>query len=71
MSEPTKDKKDKKEKKKTSKKKLLAIPLVLLLVAGVGYKMFLAPKPKPPEPKIAGALVPLVTQVLFTDLAVQ
>jgi flagellar basal body-associated protein FliL len=52
------DAKPKKEKKK-SKKKLLAIPILLLLVAGVGYKMFLAPKPEPPKLKIEGAVVPL------------
>jgi flagellar basal body-associated protein FliL len=52
------DAKPKKERKK-SKKKLLAIPILILLVAGVGYKMFLAPKPKPPKLKIEGAVVPL------------
>jgi len=45
--------------KKKSKKKLLAIPILILLVAGVGYKMFLAPKPEPPKLKIEGAVVPL------------
>jgi flagellar basal body-associated protein FliL len=52
-------KKQKKAKKKKSKKKLIAIPVVLLLVAGVGYKMVLAPKPKPPKMKIEGAVVEL------------
>jgi flagellar basal body-associated protein FliL len=51
------DAKPKKQKK--SKKKLLAIPILVLLVAGVGYKMFLAPKPEPPKLKIEGAVVPL------------
>lgn len=50
---------DAKPKKKKSKKKLLAIPILILLVAGVGYKMFLAPKPEAPELKIEGAVVPL------------
>ena len=47
-------------KKGGKKKKLMiAIPLVLLLVAGVGYKKFMAPKPKVVPPKIAGQLVSL------------
>jgi flagellar basal body-associated protein FliL len=49
--------KPKKDKKKS--KKLIVLPVVVLLVAGVGYKMFLAPKPAPPKMKIAGAVVAL------------
>ena len=49
-------------KKKKSKKKLILAPIVLLLVAGVGYKMFLAPKPVVPEKKIAGAVAALPTE---------
>lgn len=45
--------------KKKAKKKLILAPVVLLLVAGVGYKMFLAPKPIVPEMKIAGAVAAL------------
>lgn len=41
------------------KKKLLIILPVLLIVAGLGYKMFLAPKPVVPKKKIAGAVIPL------------
>ena len=52
------NKKAKGEKKK-SKKKLILLPVVVLLVAGVGYKMFLAPKPKVPKPKVAGEVVAL------------
>ena len=37
------------------KKKLLMV-LPLLLVAGVGYKMFLAPKPVPVKHKIEGTI---------------
>ena len=44
---------------KKSKKKLILAPVILLLVAGVGYKMFLAPKPVVPEKKIAGAVAAL------------
>lgn len=58
MSEPT-DIEEAKEGKKKSKKKLLALPIVILLVAGVGYKMFLAPKPVPPKKKIEGHVLPL------------
>ena len=50
------------EGKKKSKKKLLLAPIVLLLVAGVGYKMFLAPKPVVPEMKIAGAVAALPSE---------
>jgi flagellar FliL protein len=45
--------------KKKSKKKLILAPVLLLLVAGVGYKMFLAPEPVEPEKKIAGAVAAL------------
>lgn len=46
--------------KKLGKKKLaLAFPVLLLLVAGVGYKMYLAPKPKPVKLKVPGTLVAL------------
>jgi flagellar protein FliL len=61
-------KKDKKkdaegaEKKKGSKKKLILLPVVLLLVAGVGYKMVLAPKPKPVKKHIEGTLTSLGTE---------
>jgi flagellar basal body-associated protein FliL len=41
------------------KKKLMIFVPVLLVVAGLGYKMFLAPKPVPPKMKIAGSLVAL------------
>lgn len=47
------------EGRKSRKKLLLAIPIVLLLVAGVGYKTVLAPKPEEPAKKIEGALVSL------------
>jgi flagellar FliL protein len=40
------------------KKKLIMV-VPVLLIAAVGYKMFLAPKPIPPKRKIAGAVVPL------------
>lgn len=53
------DAKPKEAKPKKSKRKLLAIPILVLLVCGVGYKMFLAPKPKAPKMKIEGAVVPL------------
>ena len=49
-------------KKKGSKKKLILLPVVLLLVAGVGYKMVLAPKPKPVKKHIEGSLVSLGTE---------
>ena len=46
-------------KKILGKKKIL-IPLVVLLVgAGVGYKLFLSPKPAPVVKKVEGTLVPL------------
>jgi flagellar FliL protein len=41
------------------KKKLMILGPVLLIVVGLGYKMFLAPKPIPPKMKIAGSLVAL------------
>jgi flagellar basal body-associated protein FliL len=47
------------KKPKSMKKKLIALPVIVLLVAGVGYKMFLAPKPKPPKMKIEGTVVAL------------
>lgn len=47
------------EKKKSKKKLFIILPVLVLLVAGVGYKMFLAPKPKPPKPKIEGQVVQL------------
>ena len=40
------------------KKKLIMV-LPLLLVAGVGYKMFLAPKAVPPKKKIEGTVTAL------------
>ena len=49
--------KDKKAKK--SKKKLIVLPVLVLLIGGVGYKMFLAPKPKPAKMKVAGAVLAL------------
>jgi flagellar protein FliL len=50
------------EKKKGGKKKLILLPVVLLLVAGVGYKMVLAPKPKPVKKHIEGTLTSLGTE---------
>lgn len=50
------------EGEKKSKKKLILFPVVLLLVAGVGYKMFLAPAPVVPEKKIAGAVAALADE---------
>jgi flagellar FliL protein len=45
------------------KKKLIFIlPVVLLLVAGVGYKKVLAKKPIPPKVKIEGELVQLAPE---------
>jgi flagellar protein FliL len=44
---------------KLLKKKLVLIPLVVLLVTGVAYKVALAPKPKAAPKKIEGALVTL------------
>lgn len=52
------DKKDAEGGKK-SKKKLILAPVLLLLVVGVGYKMFLAPEPVLPEKKIAGDVAAL------------
>ena len=50
-------------KKLFKKKVLLAIPIVILLVAGVGYKFFLAPPPPaPPEKKVEGKVVPLAEE---------
>lgn len=43
----------------SKRKKLIALPILVLLVAGVGYKMLLAPKPKSPKMKIEGTVVPL------------
>jgi flagellar basal body-associated protein FliL len=48
-----------KPKKKKKSKKLIMLPVLVLLVAGVGYKMFLAPKPKPPKLKIEGTVTQL------------
>jgi len=56
-SEPDGGKKPKAKKK--SMKKLIMLPVLVLLVGGVGYKMFLAPKPKPPKMKVAGAVIAL------------
>lgn len=53
------DEKKAKGEKKRSKKKLIVLPVIVLLVAGVGYKMFLAPKPKTPKPKVEGEVVAL------------
>jgi flagellar basal body-associated protein FliL len=47
------------EKKKSKKKLLIVMPVLVLLVAGVGYKMFLAPKPKAPKLKVEGQVVQL------------
>ncbi len=46
------------------KKKLIMV-LPVLLIAGVGYKMFLAPKPIPPKMKIEGTLVALQKDFLL------
>jgi flagellar basal body-associated protein FliL len=46
-------------KKLLGKKKILIPIIVLLLGGGVGYKMFLAPKPKPVVKKVDGELVQL------------
>ena len=46
-------------KKILGKKKILIPVVVLLLGAGVGYKLFLAPKPAPVVKKVEGTLVPL------------
>jgi flagellar basal body-associated protein FliL len=64
MAKKDKDKKSDAEggEKKGSKKKLILLPVVLLLVAGVGYKMVLAPKPKPVKKHIEGSLVSLGTE---------
>jgi flagellar basal body-associated protein FliL len=43
---------------------MLTVPLVLLLVAGVAYKLVLAPKKPVHEKKISGALVPLAKEFL-------
>jgi len=51
--------------KKGSKKKLILLPVVLLLVAGVGYKMVLAPKPKPVKKHIEGSLTSLGTEFVI------
>jgi flagellar basal body-associated protein FliL len=45
--------------KKILKPKMLAMILVPLIVVGVAYKMFLAPKPVPPKKKVEGHLVAL------------
>ena len=44
---------------KLLKNKLVLIPLVVLFVLGVAYKLALAPKPKAAPKKIEGALVTL------------
>jgi flagellar protein FliL len=64
MAKKDKDKKKDVEgaEKKGSKKKLILLPVVLLLVAGVGYKMVLAPKPKPVKKHIEGTLTSLGTE---------
>jgi flagellar basal body-associated protein FliL len=64
MAKKDKDKKQDAEgaEKKGSKKKLILLPVVLLLVAGVGYKMVLAPKPKPVKKHIEGTLTSLGTE---------
>lgn len=41
------------------KKLLIAVPLIVLLVSGVGYKLVLGKKPAGPPPKLNGALVKL------------
>jgi flagellar basal body-associated protein FliL len=46
-------------KKLLGNKRILAIPVVLLVVLGVAYKMFLAPKPKSEVKKVHGTLVAL------------
>jgi flagellar basal body-associated protein FliL len=46
-------------KKILGNKKILIPLVVLLLGGGVGYKMFLAPKPAPVVKKVEGTLVPL------------
>jgi flagellar basal body-associated protein FliL len=51
-------------KKLLKNKKILAIPIVILLVCGVGYKFFLAPKPVPPVLKVEGTVVPLAEEFL-------
>src|SRR2546430_619760 len=51
-------------KKLFKKKIVLAIPIVILLVAGVGYKFFLAPKPVAPVKKVDGVVVPLSSEFL-------
>jgi len=52
---------EKPKKTKKSKKKLLMIvvPIAVLLVGGVGYKMVLAKKPVAAKMKIDGTIVPL------------
>jgi flagellar FliL protein len=48
-----------------SKKALILLPVLLVVVGGV-YKVMLAPKSKPgPVPKIAGAVVPLQKEFLL------
>jgi flagellar basal body-associated protein FliL len=41
------------------KKLMIIVPVLVLLIAGAGYKMVLAPKPKPVKKKIDGHLVKL------------
>lgn len=45
-------------------KKLLALPVVLLLVGFGAYTMFLKPKPVPPKMKIEGSVVALQKEFL-------
>jgi flagellar FliL protein len=47
-----------------SKKGLIALPIVLLLVGFGAYTMFLKPKPVPPKKKIEGAVVALQKEFL-------
>jgi flagellar basal body-associated protein FliL len=46
-------------KKILGKKKILIPLVVVLLGVGIGYKLFLAPKPVPVVKKVEGTLVPL------------
>lgn len=55
---------DEKAKKKKSKK-MIILPVLVLLVAGVGYKMFLAPKPVPPKMKIEGTVTQLEKEFII------
>ena len=48
-----------------NKKIMIAGPVLLLVVAGVGYKMVLAPKPVPVKKKIEGTLVALSPEFII------